>query len=174
MIPDPQNVFELLQNDVAQKLIETSPFNSLSNPDGTTPFKVLTEDEGDIQFEFDSMIQQLGLCIVVHGPSGKVTLTDLKGPLLDLGFDVWVSEAPTFNRSPIGTGVRLMEAMKIVMGTLQGFQPQAVNSGIYVESFRRERERSYIGDDDKRGHLIVSCIIHFIAPLVAAEIVPES
>ncbi len=172
MIPDPQNVFEELQNDVATKLMQTSPFSTLRGPSGGD-FSVLTEDEGDVQFEYDAMINQLGLSIVVHGPSGKVALTDLRGPLIDLGFDVWVSEAPLFNRSEAGTQVRLMRAMKIVLGTLQGFQPQSINSGIYVESFRRERERTYVSDDDKKGILVTSCIIHFIAPLVAAEIVPE-
>src|SRR5258708_23530623 len=112
MIPDPQNVFEELQNDVAAQLMATAPFSTIAFPDGRA-FKVLTEDEGDIQFEYDTMIAQLGLALVVHGPSGKVTLTDLRGPLIDLGFDVWISEAPVFNRSPLGTGIRLMRAMKI-------------------------------------------------------------
>jgi len=172
MIPDPQNVFEQLQNDVAAQLMATAPFNTLQGVDGT-PFKVLTEDEGDIQFEFDANIAQLGLAIVVHGPSGVVKLTDLRGPLIDLGFDVWISEAPVFNRSPLGTQIRLMRAMKIVLGTLQGFQPASINSGIYVESFRTERERTYMNDSDKVGTLVISRIIHFAAPLVTAEIVPE-
>ncbi len=170
MIPDPQNVFELLQNDVAQKLIETSPFSSLSNPDGTTPFKVLTEDEGDIQFEYDQMIQQLGLSIVVHSPAGRIEQPDLPGPLITrLGFDVWVSEAPTFNRSEIGTGIRLWKATTIVLGTLHGFQPQSIASPIYADEVRLERERAYI-EGDQPGTLIVSRICHFIAPQVAAEI----
>ncbi len=163
-------MFELLQNDVAQKLIETPPFNSLSNPDGSTPFKVLTEDEGDIQFEYDQMIQQLGLSIVVHSPAGRIEQPDLPGPLITrLGFDVWVSEAPTFNRSEIGTGIRLWKATTIVLGTLHGFQPQSINSPIYADEVRLERERSYI-EGDQPGTLIVSRICHFIAPQVAAEI----
>ncbi len=170
MIPDPQNVFELLQNDVAQKLIETPPFTTLSNPDGSTPFKVLTEDEGDIQFEYDQMIQQLGLSIVVHSPAGRIEQPDLPGPLITrLGFDVWVSEAPTFNRSEIGTGIRLWKATTIVLGTLHGFQPQSIASPIYADEVRLERERAYI-EGDQPGTLIVSRICHFIAPQVAAEI----
>ncbi len=170
MIPDPQNVFELLQNDVAQKLIETPPFSTLSNPDGSTPFKVLTEDEGDIQFEYDQMIQQLGLSIVVHSPAGRIEQPDLPGPLITrLGFDVWVSEAPTFNRSEIGTQIRLWKATTIVLGTLHGFQPQSIASPVYADEVRLERERAYI-EGDQPGTLIVSRICHFIAPQVAAEI----
>ncbi len=171
MIPDPQNVFELLQNDVAAQIMQTTPFSTLQNPDGTTPFKVLTEDEGDIQFEYDQMIQQLGLSIVVHSPAGRIEQPDLPGPLISkLGFDVWVSEAPTFNRSPIGTNVRLWKATTIVLGTLHGFQPQSINSPVYADEVRLERERSYIEGEGQPGTLIVSRICHFIAPQVAAEI----
>ena len=170
MIPDPQNVFELLQNDVAAKLMETTPFSTIANPDGSTPFKVLTEDEGDIQFEYDQMIQQLGLSIVVHSPAGRIEQPDLPGPLITrLGFDVWVSEAPTFNRSELGTQVRLWKATTIVLGTLHGFEASSINSPIYADEVRLERERAYIAGDQP-GTLIVSRICHFIAPQVAAEI----
>ncbi len=166
MIPDPQNVFELLQNDVAAQIMATSPFDNLANPDGTTPFKVLTEDEGDIQFEYDQMIQQLGLSIVVHSPAGRIEQPDIT----KLGFDVWVSEAPTFNRSEAGTRIRLWKATTIVLGTLHGFQPSAINSPVYADEVRLERERSYIEGEGQPGTLIVSRICHFIAPQVAAEI----
>jgi len=170
MIPDPQNVFEELQNDVAAKLMETDPFSSIAFPDGS-PFKVLTEDEGDIQFEYDAMIGQLGLAIVVHCPTGAIEQPDLPGPLITkLGFDVWVSEAPVFNRDSLGTQVRLMKATTIVMGTLHGFQPQSINSPVYADSFKTQRERTYVNDEDKVGTLVVSRICHFIAPQVAAEI----
>src|SRR6266478_10026278 len=126
MIPNPQNVFEELQNDVAEQLAGTAPFNSISFPDGSV-FKILTEDEGDIQFEFDTMIAQLGLSIVVHSPTGKIEQPDLPGPLITkLGFDVWISEAPVFNRSELGTQVRLVKAMTMVLGTLHGFQPDSI------------------------------------------------
>ena len=170
MILNPENVFESLQNDVAAKLMQTSPFNTIRNPDGTA-FTVLTEDEGDIQFEFDTMINQLGLAIVVHAPTGAIEQPDLPGPLITkLGFDVWVSEAPVFNRGSEGTGVRLMKATTIVLGTLHGFQPDSIGSPVYADAFKTERERTYISDQDKIGTLVVSRIIHFIAPQVAAEI----
>jgi len=170
MISDPQNVFEWLQNDVAAKLLDTSPFNTIKAPDGA-PFNVLTEDEGDIQFEFDTMIAQLGLSIVVHSPTGKIEQPDLPGPLITkLGFDVWVSEAPVFNRTQLGTQVRLVKAMTIVLGTLHGFQPSAIQSPVYADGFDTHRERTYVNDEDKVGTLVVSRICHFIAPQVAAEI----
>ncbi len=169
MIPDPQNVFELLQNDVAAKLIETSPFNSISNPDGSTPFRVLTEDEGDIQFEFDAMIQQLGLSVVVKAPTAKPINPDLPGPFLILAFDVWVSEAVTFNRSPAGTQIRAMRAAKIIMETLHGFVPSSpqINTPVQYNGFDIERERTYI-EKDQPGTLIVSRICHFLCPLATA------
>ncbi len=171
MIPNPQNVFELLQNDVAAQIMATSPFDNLANPDGSTPFKVLTEDEGDIQFEYDQMIQQLGLSIVVHSPAGRIEQPDMPGPIITrLGFDVWVSEAPTFNRSEQGTGLRLWKATTIVLGTLHGFQPNAINSPVYADEVRLERERTYIEAEGQPGTLIVSRICHFIAPQVAAQI----
>jgi len=181
MIIDPQNVFESLQNDIAAKLLETSPFNSISLPDGS-PFNVLTEDEGDIQFEFDAQIAQCGLAIVVHAPTGKIEQPDLPGPLITkLGFDVWISEAPIFNRTTnpdggatSGTNVRLMKATTIVLGTLHGFQPQSIGSPIYADGFDTERERTYLADNDKKTTLIVSRIVHFIAPQVAAEVTSES
>ena len=171
MIENPENVFEQLQNDVAAKLMDTSPFNSIKAPDFSAAFTVLTEDEGDIQMEYDAMINQLGLCIVVHAPSGVVDQPDIPGPLITkLGFDVWVSEAPLFNRGALGTKVRLFKAMGVVMGTLHGFQPESSQSPIYVENFRRERERTYISDDDKKGTLVNSLICHFIVPQVGALI----
>ena len=170
MIPNPENVFESLQNDVAQKLMETSPFSTIKGVTGEA-FSVLTEDEGDIQFEYDAMIAQCGLCIVVHAPTGAIEQPDLPGPLITkLGFDVWISEAPVFNRSPEGTGVRLMKATTIVLGTLHGFQPQSIGSPVYCDNFKTERERTYMNDQDKIGTLVVSRIAHFIAPQVAAEI----
>lgn len=172
MIPNPENNLEGLQNDVATKLMQTSPFDSLHMVDGT-PFNVLTEDEGDTQFEFDAQIAQLGLSIMVHSPTGKVDQPDMPGPILtSLGFDVWVSEAPIFNRAPGGTNVRLFKAMITVMGTLHGFQPQSVGSPVYCVGYDKERERVYIADEDKPKDniLVISRIIHFIAPQVAAEI----
>ncbi len=169
MINDPQNVFELLQNDVAAQIMATAPFATIQNPDGSTPFKVLTEDEGDIQFEYDQMIQQLGLSVVVHAPTAKPINPDLPGPLLILAFDVWVSEAVMFNRSPEGTQIRAMRAAKIVMETLHGFVPssQQINAPVQYNGFDIERERSYI-EGDQPGTLIVSRVCHFLCPLATA------
>ena len=41
MIENPENVFEQLQNDVAAKLMDTSPFNSIKAPDFSAAFTVL-------------------------------------------------------------------------------------------------------------------------------------
>jgi hypothetical protein len=173
MIPNPENVFESLQNDVATQLMSTSPFSTIAWPDGSA-FQVLTEDEGDIQYEYDQQIAQLGLSIVVHAPAGEVSQPDMPGPVITkLGFDVWVSEAPVFNRSEAGTKVRLFKAMAVVIGTLHGFQPEATQSPIYIENFRRERERTYVNDADKVGTLVNSLICHFIVPQVGALITEE-
>lgn len=173
MIDNPQNVFEELQNDVAAKLLQTSPFNSIKAPDGA-PFRVFTEDEGDTQADFDLQIGQLGLAITVRAPSGRIEQPDLPGPIITkLGFDVWISEAPVFNRTPgatTGTNVRLMKATTIVLGTLHGFQPDSIHSPVYCDELRTERERVLNGKQDSEGTLIVSRICHFIAPQVAAEI----
>ena len=165
MIPNPENVFESLQNDVAQKLMETSPFSTIKGVTGEA-FTVLTEDEGDIQFEYDAMIAQCGLCIVVHAPSGQPINPDLNPPFVMLSFDVWVSEAPVFNRS-VGTQVRAMRAAKVIMETISGWSPptQQVNAPIEYRGFDIERERTYVNDQDKVGTLVVSRICHFRAPL---------
>src|SRR5215475_15812199 len=106
MILDPENPFENLQNEVAAKLEATPPFDAIDFPDGT-PFKVLTEDEGDIQFQFDTMISLIGLSIIVKSPIGKIDQPDIPGPLISQAlFDIWTSEAPLLNRSANGTGVR--------------------------------------------------------------------
>ena len=80
----------------------------------------------------------------------------MPGPIITkLGFDVWVSEAPTFNRSPVGTQLRLWKATTIVLGTLHGFQPSSIHSPIYADEVqtRLERERTYI-EKDQPGTLI--------------------
>ena len=170
MIPDPQNPFEELQNDVATQLMATAPFSTIKFPDGSA-FQVLAEDEGDIQFEFDSMIATLGLSIVVHSPTGKIEQPDLPGPLISkLAFDVWISEAPLFNRSEAGTKVRLSKAMAIVFGALHGFQPPSLESPIYGTEFTKARERYFGSEKEEKGVLILSRICHFICPQVSALI----
>ena len=175
MIANPENPFELLQNDVAAKLMATSPFDTIKFPDGSS-FKVLTEDEGDIQFEFDALIAGLGLAIVVQAPTGKIGQPDIPGPLInDLGFDVWVSEAPVFNREEFGTQLRLSKAMTIVMGALHlwlapSLATDAGGSIVFCSGFDKHRERVYNGEADKTGRLIISRIVHFQCPQVAAQI----
>ena len=168
MIPNPENVFESLQNDVAQKLMETSPFSTIKGVTGEA-FTVLTEDEGDIQFEYDAMIQQCGLCIVVHAPTGEAIYPDLTGPLVNGKLDIWVSEAVVFNRE-VGTRVRAMKAAKIIMETLHGFVPPTANVNVPMEynGFDIQRERTYVNDDDKVGTLVVTRICHFKIPLMQA------
>lgn len=170
MIPNPENVFEELQNDVAAKITATAPFNALKMPTGAD-FQALTEDEGDIQWEFDQMMTFLGLAIVVHSPVGEVELTDMPGPFLGkINFDVWVTEAPLFNRSERGTKVRLSKAMSIIMGTVHGFQPASVNSPLYFTGFKKDRQRNYTNESDRKGTLWVSRILNFVAPAVGIEI----
>jgi len=174
MIPDPQNVFEALQNDVASKLLATAPFNAITLPDGS-PFNVLTQDEGDTQFLFDAQIAQLGLMIIVKRPSGTVDQPDIPGPLITkLNFEIWVTEAPEFNKVPYGatsgTGIRVMQAATIVMGTIHGFQPQSIKSPVYMQGYRNEETRTFIANRDSKPDLITSIVITFIAPQVAAEI----
>lgn len=175
MIPDPENNLEQLQNDVATVLAQASIFSGITMPDGS-PWNVLTEDEGDTQFEFDAQIAQLGLSLMVHSPTGKVSQPDMPGPVLtELGFDVWVSEAPIFNRAPGGTNIRLFKAMITVMGTLHLYQPNSVGSPVYCTGYDKDRERIYVSDSDKPKDsiLVVSRIVHFIAPQVAAQITPS-
>ena len=175
MIPNPQNVFESLQNDVAAQLLATAPFNAITLPDGS-PFNVLTQDEGDTQFLFDAQIAQLGLMIMVKRPAGTVDQPDIPGPLITkLNFEVWVTEAPEFNKVPYGatsgTGIRVMQAAAIVMGTLHGFQPASIGSPVYMQGYRNEEARTFIANRDSRPDLITSIVITFIAPQVAATIV---
>src|SRR5215475_7223412 len=170
MILDPENPFEILQNEVAAKLEATPPFDAIDFPDGQ-PFKVLTEDEGDIQFQFDTMISVIGLSMIVQSPIGRIEQPDIPGPLISsVQFDIWASEAPLLNRSTNGTGVRLIKAMTIILGAIHGFQPASLGSPVYATGFDKFRERVYAGTSDDNGILIVSRIIHFICPLVAAEI----
>jgi hypothetical protein len=172
MIPNPENPFEELQNDVAAQIMSTPPFTTIKLPTGTD-WQCLTEDEGDIQMEFDTMIAQVGLAIVVQACTAKNIQPDIPGPLLgDVSFDVWVSEAPTFNRSELGTKLRLSKAMTIVMAALHGFQPGSISSPIWFAGFDKARERTYNSEGDKVGTLITSRILHFKAPMIAASISP--
>jgi len=170
MIENPENPFELLQNDIATKLMATAPFDGIKFPDGTA-FRVLTEDEGDVQFEYDAMISNLGLSIAVKSPEGDIDQPDIPGPLITkMNFEVWVSENPVFNRDELGTKVRLWKATSVVLGALHGFQPPSLASPVYAAKVRNYRERTFASEQDQVGVLILSRRCYFIAPQVAALI----
>jgi hypothetical protein len=63
--------------------------------------------------------------------------------------------------------------MTVVGGTLHGFQPPSIGSPVYADGFDTHRERTYVNDEDKVGTLVVSRIVHFIAPQVGALISSE-
>jgi hypothetical protein len=171
MIQNPDNFFEELQNDVAAQIMATAPFNSITFPDGSD-WKALTEDEGDIQFEFDTMIGVVGLSIVVYAAEGDVDQPDIPGPLLtNLNFEVGIFESPVFNRSEQGTGLRLARAANIVFGTLHGFQPPSARSPLYAKGIRRGTpQRLFATKDDTNGVLTISRRCLFSCPLVSAAI----
>jgi hypothetical protein len=117
------------------------------------------------------MIGNCGLCLVVHAPTGEVTQPDIPGPLMTaVKFDVWVSEAPVFNRSEAGTHVRVTKALTAVFGALHLFEPNSAKSPVYAIGFDKHRERIYNGQSDREGRLIVSRICHFACPQMLAEI----
>lgn len=171
MIPNPENPFEELQNDVAAKIMATAPFSMIKFPDGSD-WKCLTEDEGDIQFEFDTMIGNVGISVVVYAPEGEVDQPDIPGPLLtNLNFEIGVFESPTFNRSEQGTGLRLSKAANIIFNTIHGFQPASMRSPVYAKNLRRGvPQRLYATKDDTNGILTISRKLLFACPQVAAEI----
>jgi hypothetical protein len=169
MIPNATNILDKLQNDVAAQIIATAPFSVIKFPDGK-PWVALTEDEGDIQFEFQRMISLIGLSVVVRAPDLDVdTNTDMPGPLFRrVTFDVRIFEAPEFNRSATGTGVRMSDAIAVVTGTLHGFQPAAINSPIYNTTVRNPNpERWFTREGDTVGTLVFSRHCAFVAPEVS-------
>jgi hypothetical protein len=165
VIPNPENSFEELQNEIAAKLQSVAPFSGIKFPDGSQ-FKVLTEDEGDADFLFTEQIARCGLCVVVESPEGDIDQPDLPGPIINpLEFKVAISEAPIFNRSEAGTKVRLNKAMIAAIGALHGFAPVSLNSSpVFAVRFRKQRQHQ------ETGALVNFRIVTFKAPLAAAEI----
>ena len=161
VIPNPQNKFEQLQNEVATQLMSVTPFNNIQMPDGSA-FQVLTEDEGDIQFQFEQMLSYLGLSVVVHAAEGDVLQPDIPGPLISkVTFDIWVTEAPTFNRSERGTKVRVYDATATVMNTIHLFEPASLGSPVYALGFKKDRQRNYANENDRKGLIWLSRICKF-------------
>ena len=68
MITNPDNLFEQLQNELAVQIRTNSLFSGTKMADGT-PWLVLTEDEGDIEYLYTQMINVAGLCAIV--PPGR-------------------------------------------------------------------------------------------------------
>jgi hypothetical protein len=133
MIDNPANMFEMLQNETADRIMDAAIFQNLQMPDGT-PWEVRTEDEGVVEEIFRQYIDACGLSIIVHSPTGTFArewrLTD-NGPRLDpLEFDVAISEAVIFNRS-LGTKVRIMSAVEAVLQMIKNWTPPSINIPIF-------------------------------------------
>jgi hypothetical protein len=172
MIPNPTNVLEMLQNDVAAQVNATAPFTTIIFPDGT-PWSALTEDEGDIKFEFERMISVIGLSVVVRAPDLDVAEnTDIPGPLFSKAtFDVRIFECPQFNRVATGTQIRIAQAIAIVTGTLHGFQPASIGSPIYNTTVRNPNpERWFTREGDTQGTIVFSRHCAFVAPEILLQI----
>jgi hypothetical protein len=90
----------------------------------------------------------------------------MPGPIISpLQFAVSISEAVIFNRSELGTGIRLHKALVTILGTLHGFVPASVGTPIYAYQILKDRD-----SHPETGALVTSKICLFKAPLAAAEI----
>jgi hypothetical protein len=128
VIANPQNDFELIENAIAAQLEAQAEFSGLKAPDGTD-WHVLTEDEGEIQFLFRTMIDVCGLAIIVRAPTGECSerMGNIPGPVFDpLRCVVQVSEAVTFNRSGSGTNIHAETAASLVRRSLHLFHPAGI------------------------------------------------
>lgn len=139
MIPNPANVCESVQNEVAARIMTASIFQNLKMPDGS-PWQVRTEDEAVVEEIFRQYIAECGLCVIVHSPQG-----DFKpeyqfasgGPMLDpMKFEVSISEAVMFNRNG-GTGIRIMLALQTVLQMLNNWSPASVRKPIFLQGIER-------------------------------------
>jgi hypothetical protein len=141
MISNPDNVFEQAQNDIAAELIKYDPFKSIKFPDGSN-FDILTEDEGDPEMLFTEFIAKAGLCVIVQSPTGKIATNEQMGTAQfnPLVIPVSVSEAIIFNRSPQGTQVRLMVAVKAVLKTLHAYAVPCLKQKIYATRMLKDRD----------------------------------
>jgi hypothetical protein len=84
MIADADNVFETLQNEIAAEIASKALFQDIELPDGT-PWRVLTEDEGDVEYMFEHMISACGLSVIVQSPTAH-TASGTK-PVPEVQFD---------------------------------------------------------------------------------------
>jgi hypothetical protein len=158
MIADPDNVFELLQNEIAAALMARELFQDIQMPDGSA-WSVLTEDEGDIEFMFTQMISACGLSVIVQSPTAH-TASGTK-PVPEVQFDplsvaVSISEAIIFNRGGNGTQVRLMRATKEVISTLHTFKPPTINKPLAFTEMLKDRDTH-----PETGQLVASRICLF-------------
>ena len=158
MIADADNVFELLQNDIAAAIAAQDLFQDILLPDGT-PWRVLTEDEGDIEFMFTQMISACGLSVIVQSPTAH-TASGTK-PVPEVQFDplsvaVSISEAIIFNRGADGTGVRLMRATKEIISALHTFKPASLNKPLSFTEMLKDRDTH-----PETGQLVASRICLF-------------
>jgi hypothetical protein len=161
VITNPNNALEKLQNDCAAQILAAPAFAGIKLANGA-PFNVFTEDEGDIASDFEIMLAMCGLGIVVYSPTWKVLQPDMPGPLLsEVNLDVRIYEAVIFNRSSAGTGIRALDAAKIVMAQLHLFQPASVGSPIFSKGGDRERERVFLDERDTAGRLSLVRVCHF-------------
>lgn len=142
MIADPDNVFEHLQNDIAAALMARPLFFNIKLPDGT-PFQVLTEDEGDIEFLFTKWISDCGLSVIVQSPTAHTAsgTKPIPAPQFDpLSIAVSVSEAVIFNRGEGGTRVRVMRAAYEIISTLHTFKPASLNKPLAFTELLKDRD----------------------------------
>lgn len=158
MILDPANVFETLQNEIATELMAQELFQDIDMPDGTA-WAVLTEDEGDIEFMYSKMISDCGLSVIVQSPTAR-TASGTK-PIPTVQFDplsiaVSVSEAIIFNRSEVGTQVRVMQAAYEVISTLHTFKPASINKPLAFTEMLKDRD-----SHPETGALVASRICLF-------------
>lgn len=169
MIPNPTTIFEKLQNDLATVLMARPLFAGKKLPDGSA-FTVLTEDEGDPETLFTTMIAHAGLSIVVQAPTGKITVDGQPLPVIfnPLVIAVSVSEAVVFNRSDAGTGIRLFAATNEVLRTLHGFAPPSVQLPLYATAMLKDR------DTAPDGGLVASRICVFEISDAVVDLTPTT
>lgn len=160
MIANPTNDFESLENAIALQLQAQVEFQNLKNPDGSL-WQVLTEDEGDIEFNFHKQISEAGLSIIVQTPTGKSTDKTIfsPGPRFIVTVPVQISEAVVFNRSEGGTKVRVQTAASVVRRSLHLFEMKALPGFTTPLIFRealRDRDRH-----PETGALVSSVVCTF-------------
>lgn len=166
MIDNPQNDFEKLENAIAAQLEAQVEFQGIKNPDGTF-WHVLTEDEGDIEFLFQQMINQCGFSVVVQTPIGRnsTKMGNIPGPVFDpLECMVQVSEAVIFNRNNGGTNIHAETGASIVRRSLHLFHPPGmpgVNSVLEFIKVEKDRDRH-----PETGALVASRLLTFNTRLI--------